>query len=45
MAMAGATDRDELARRRAGARRTALILAVVALAIFAAFIWTGVSGR
>ncbi len=37
--------RDELARRRGNARRTALILAAVVLAIFVAFLVTGVTGR
>jgi hypothetical protein len=42
-------DRDvapaELERRRAAARRTALILAAVVLTIFIAFLVTGVTGR
>lgn len=37
-------DTPEIARRRAAARRTALVLAVVVLGVFAAFIWKGVSG-
>jgi hypothetical protein len=36
---------DELARRRRNARRTAIVLALVALAIFVAFLVTGVTGR
>lgn len=36
---------EELARRRSAARRTALILAGIALAIFVAFLVTGVTGR
>jgi hypothetical protein len=45
MAQPGDMDRSELARRRSAARRTALLLAFVALAIFAAFFMTGVIGR
>jgi len=44
MSMAILDDRD-LAVRRAAARRTALWLALVALAIFAAFVLSGVMGR
>lgn len=36
---------DELRRRRKGARRTALILGGVVLAIFMAFLYSGVVGR
>ena len=36
---------DELARRRRNARRTAIVLALIALAIFVAFFMTGVTGR
>ncbi len=36
---------DELRQRRAAARRTAWILAAVALAIFTAFFISGVVGR
>ena len=36
---------DELARRRRNARRTALILAVIVLAIFVTFLATGITGR
>jgi hypothetical protein len=36
---------EELARRRRNARRTAIILALIALAIFVAFLMTGVTGR
>lgn len=35
----------EMARRRRNARRTALLLMVIALAIFATFILSGVLGR
>ncbi len=35
----------ELARRRRNARRTAIILALIALAIFVTFFMTGVTGR
>jgi hypothetical protein len=37
--------KDDLASRRAAVRRTALILAAVALAIFGAFILSGALGR
>ncbi len=40
-----APDAAELERRRAGARRTALILAGIAVVIFVAFLVTGVTGR
>jgi hypothetical protein len=36
---------EDLARRRRNARRTAIILALIALAIFVAFFMTGVTGR
>lgn len=36
---------DELARRRRNARRTAIILGLIALAIFVTFFMTGVTGR
>ena len=36
---------EELARRRANARRTALVLGAIVLAIFVAFLITGVTGR
>ncbi len=36
---------DELARRRRNARRTAIVLAVIVLSIFVAFLVTGVTGR
>jgi hypothetical protein len=36
---------DDLLRKRAAARRTAWVLGAVALAIFAAFIMTGIIGR
>jgi hypothetical protein len=36
---------EELARRRRNARRTAIILGLIALAIFVAFFMTGVTGR
>lgn len=36
---------EELARRRRNARRTAIILALIALAIFVTFFMTGVTGR
>ena len=36
---------EELARRRANARRTALILAATAGAIFVTFLITGITGR
>lgn len=35
----------DIEQRRRAARRTAWILAIVALTIFAAFLYTGVSGR
>jgi hypothetical protein len=38
-------DADELARRRSNARRTALFLGGIVLAIFVAFLITGVTGR
>jgi hypothetical protein len=38
-------EHDELLRRRKAARRTAWILALVALLIFSLFIFTGVTGR
>ncbi len=38
-------DREELARRRGNARRTAWILALIVLAIFVTFLVTGVTGR
>ncbi len=36
---------DELARRRRNARRTAIVLAVIVLSIFVAFLVPGVTGR
>jgi len=36
---------DELARRRKNARRTALFLGAIVLAIFIAFLITGITGR
>lgn len=36
---------DELARRRSGARRTAIVLGIVVTVIFVAFLITGVTGR
>jgi len=40
-----AVSREEVARRRSNARRTALVLALIVLAIFIAFLITGVTGR
>ena len=37
--------REELDRRRRNARRTAVILALIVLAIFVTFLVTGVTGR
>ena len=45
MVRQGDMDRPEIAQRRSAARRTALILALVAGAIFVAFLMTGVIGR
>jgi hypothetical protein len=39
------TERDDLPRRRAAARRTAWILAAIAVAIFGAFVLSGILGR
>lgn len=39
------TQGNELARRRAAARKTAWALAAVALVIFAAFVISGITGR
>lgn len=38
-------DSNDIEQRRRAARRTAWILAIVALIIFGAFLYTGVSGR
>lgn len=43
--MATLMDSNELKQRRAKARRTAILLAITAAAIFAIFILTGVLGR
>jgi len=37
--------KNELEERRRAARKTALKLAVLALLIFAAFLYTGIAGR
>ena len=37
-------DRDDITARRRRAVRTAWLLAAVAFAVFAAFIWSGVKG-
>lgn len=39
------TESRDIEQRRRAARRTALILAIVALIIFSAFLYTGVTGR
>lgn len=41
----GVASAEEVARRRARARRTALFLAAIVIAIFIAFLVTGVTGR
>lgn len=45
MADPGVASAEEVARRRARARRTALFLAALVAAIFLAFLLTGVTGR
>jgi hypothetical protein len=41
----GQLEQTELEQRRKAARRTALVLALVALLIFSVFMFTGISGR
>jgi hypothetical protein len=40
----GPAEQDDIAQRRRRAVRTAWLLAAVAFAVFAAFIWSGVKG-